>query len=94
MIVPETRGGHSNQHQKGGCSNYTGIGAQIKDSRTVVVTTATTTTTTMETSDTTKKWVINLSEAPLTQVQASLLACGPGFAVTPGIPLWGLHSGH
>ena len=30
-----------------------------------------------------KKWVINLSNTPLTQEQESLLAHGPNFAVTP-----------
>ena len=33
--------------------------------------------------------VINLSSSPLTQAQASLLAHGPGYAVTPKHPLYG-----
>ena len=89
MIVPENKGGSSNQHQQGGCSNPTGIGAQTKDLRTVTATTTTIETT--ETTTVTQKWVKNLSGVPLTQVQASLLAHGPGFAVTPpGIPLMGI----
>ena len=52
---------------------------------------ATTTTTTRDTADAIDKdkWVINLASAPLSQVQASLLAHGPGYAVTPKQPLYG-----
>ena len=35
------------------------------------------------------KWVINLSKSLLTQAQASLLAHGPGFTVTPRHPPYG-----
>ena len=51
----------------------------------------TTITTTIDTAEDKmeKKWVINLSSSPLTQVQASLLAHGPGYAVTPKHPLYG-----
>ena len=43
----------------------------------------------MDTTATTQKWVINLSGAPLTQVQVSLLAHGPGFTVIPRHPPYG-----
>ena len=53
--------------------------------------TTTTTTTTRDTAEDRreKKWVINLSSSPLTQAQASLLAHGPGYAVTPRHPPYG-----
>ena len=35
----------------------------------------------------TNKWVINLSQTPLTQVQESLLSKGPNFAIAPNNPL-------
>ena len=42
-----------------------------------------------ETSNITKKWVINLSSIPLTQEQESLLAPGPNFVVAPQRPPYG-----
>ena len=50
-----------------------------------------TTTTTRDTAEdkAKEKWVINLSSSPLTQAQASLLAHGPGYAVTPKHPPYG-----
>ena len=74
----------------GGCSNHTGIRAQRKDIRPVSAITSNVTTT-KETADTIDqgKWLTNLSRAPITQVQASLQAHGPGFAVTPSHPPYG-----
>ena len=92
-LCQKTKGGHSKQHP-GGCSNHTGIRAQKqnKESKTLpAVTSNLTTTTSRDTADGTDKdkWVINLSSAPLTQVQASLLPHGPGYAVTPQVStLW------
>ena len=34
----------------------------------------------------TKRWVVNLSQKPLTQAQEAVLAHGPNFAVTPRTP--------
>ena len=34
----------------------------------------------------TKRWVVNLSQQPLTQAQETVLAHGPNFAVTPKTP--------
>ena len=48
-------------------------------------TTAVATTTTIVQS----KWVKNLSKAPLTEAQMSLLAHGPNFAITPRSPSYG-----
>ena len=92
-LCQKTKGGHSNQHP-GGHSNHTGIRAQNKDVRTLPAVTSNLTTTTTTSRDTADaidkdKWVINLSRAPLTQVQASLLAHGPGYAVTPKHPPYG-----
>ena len=41
--------------------------------------------------DPSHKWVINLSSKPLTQAQMSLLAMGPNYAITPGIPQTRVH---
>ena len=92
---PTTRGGCSKH--PGGHSNHISTKAQIQDKEVRIlpaVTTNATTTTTTTTRDTAedkieKKWVINLSSSPLTQAQASLLAHGPGYAVTPKHPLYG-----
>ena len=43
---------------------------------------------TCKTDDHTKKWVINLSQTPLTPGQLSLLQKGPNFAITPKYPPW------
>ena len=40
-----------------------------------------------QTHNTNNKWVINLSDTPLTQAQESLLAKDPNFAVASKIPL-------
>ena len=72
---------------RGGRSNPTGIGAQIKDLRTVTAASKTTTIETTET--TTQKWVKNEPGVPLTQAQALLLTHGPGFEVTPRHPPYG-----
>ena len=93
---PKTRGGHSKQHL-GGHSNHTSTMAlnRSREARILpAVTPNTVTTTTTITSNTAEdkakeKWVINLSSSPLTQVQASLLAHGPGYAVTPQHPPYG-----
>ena len=81
-----------------GCSNPSSIEAPNRDREGRILpavtsnkTNLTTTTTTIDTAEDKmeKKWVINLSSSPLTQVQASLLAHGPGYAVTPKHPLYG-----
>ena len=83
------------QKTNGGHSNHTGIRAQNKDIRKLPAVTfnltKTTTTTSGDTADAIDKdkWVINLPRAPLTQVQASLLAHGPGFVVTSKHPPYG-----
>ena len=92
-MCQKTRGGCSNKDQ-GGHSNFIDTGAKRRVTRSTSVTTTnitTTTTTTRATSDNIdqSKWVINLSKALLTQAQASLLAHGPGFAVTPRHPPYG-----
>ena len=96
-LCQKTKGGCSKQHP-GGHSNYTGFRVQNKEVRTLpaatsnsTTTTTTTTTTSRDTADAIDKdkWVINLSSAPLTQVQASLLAHGPGYPVTPKHPPYG-----
>ena len=73
--------------------NYTGLKAHNKrnEARILPAVTANTTTTTRDTADSriNEKWVINLSSSPLTQAQASLLAHGPGYAVTPKHPPYG-----
>ena len=90
-LCQKTKGGCSKQHP-GGHSNHTGFRAQNNEVRTLPAVTsnsiATTTTTSRDTADAIdkEKWVINLSSAPLTQGQASLLAHGPGYAVTPKHP--------
>ena len=86
-MCQKTKGGHSKQHP-GDCSNQTGFRAQNNEVRTLPAVTSNsiaTTTTSRDTADAIDKdkWVINLSNAPLTQLQASLLAHGPGYAVTP-----------
>ena len=43
---------------------------------------------TCKTDDHIKKWVINLSKAPLTTGQLSLLQKGPNFGITPKYPPW------
>ena len=83
----KTKGCHSKQHP-GDHSNYTGTKAQNRNNEARIlpaVTSNTATTTTRDTADdkVNEKWVINLSSSPLTEVQASLLAHGPGYAVTP-----------
>ena len=69
----------------------TGAQRRVTRSTSVTTTNITTATTTKATSDKTdqSKWVINLSKALLTQAQASLLAYGPGFTVTPRYPTSG-----
>ena len=88
----KTKGGCSKQHP-GDHSNYTGLKAHNKrnEARILPAVTANTTTTTRDTADSriNEKWVINLSSSPLTQAQASLLAHGPGYAVTPKHPPYG-----
>ena len=91
---PTTSGGCSKQHP-GGHSNHNSIRAQHKDKEVRIlpavspirVTTTKTTTRDMTEYKSEDKWVINLSSSPLTQAQASLLAHGPGYAVTPRHPL-------
>ena len=89
----KTKGGHSKQHP-GDCSNYRGTKAQNRNNEARIlpaVTSNTAATTTRDTANekVNEKWVINLSSSPLTQAQASLLAHGPGFAVTPKHPPYG-----
>ena len=81
-LCQKTKGGCSKQHL-GGHSNHTGFRTQYNEVRTLPAVTYITTTTTTTPGDTAdvidkEKWVINLSSVPLTQVQASLLAHGPG----------------
>ena len=91
---PKTRAGCSKQHP-GGCSNHTCTEAQNRNKEARILPTVTpnrvTTTTTRDTAEdkAKEKWVINLSSSPLTQAQASLLAHGPGYAVTPKHPPYG-----
>ena len=95
-LCQKTKGGRSKQHP-GGHSNLSSTKALNKDREVRIlpaVTSNRTTTTTTTTRDTAedaseKKWVINLSSSPLTQAQASLLAHGPGYAVTPKHPPYG-----
>ena len=89
-LCQKTRVATQKQHQ-GGCLNHIGIRARNKDVRTLPAVTTyltTTTTTSRDTADAIDKdkWVINLSRAPLTEAQASLLAHRPGYAVTPKLP--------
>ena len=95
-LYQKTKGGHSKQPSSGH-SYHTGYRTQSKavnilpaatSSSGVIITTTTTTRDTAEDIDK-DKWVINLSSAPLLQAQASLLAHGPGYAVTPKHPLYG-----
>ena len=87
-----TKGGCSKQHP-GDHSNHTGSKAQntSNEIRILPAVTSKTTTTTRDTADgrVNEKWVLNLSSSPLTQAQASLLAHGPGYAVTPKHPPYG-----
>ena len=95
-LCQKTKGGHSKQHPSGR-SNLSSTEAQNKDKEGRILPavtlnrTTTTTTTTRDTAEDRReeKWVINLSSSPLTQVQASLLAHGPGYAVTPRHPPYG-----
>ena len=93
-LCQKTKGGCSKQ-PSGGRSYHTGYRTQSNALNILPVVTsnsvATTTTTTGDTADAIDKdkWVINLSSAPLSQVQASLLAYGPGYAVIPKHPPYG-----
>ena len=92
-LCQKTKGGCSNQYP-GGCSNLTGIRVQNKELRTLPAVSSNLTTTTTTSRDTADaidkdKLGINLSRAPLTQAQSSLLAHGPGYAVTPKHPPYG-----
>ena len=86
-LCQKTKGGCSKQHP-GGRSNHAGFRAQSNEVRTLPAVTSITTTTSTTSRDSAdvidkERWVINLSSAPMTQVQASLLAHVPGYAVTP-----------
>ena len=93
---PTTSSGCSKQHP-GGHSNHNRTRAQHKDKEVRIlpavspirVTTTKTTTKDMAEDKSEDTWVINLSSSLLTQSQASLLAHGPGYAVTPRHLLYG-----
>ena len=100
-LCQKIKGGRSKQ-LPGGRSNISSTEAPNKDKDkegnilpavTLNRTTKTTKTTTLirdtAEDEKEKKWVINLSSSPLTQAQASLLAHGPGYAVTPRHPPYG-----
>ena len=93
-LCQKTKGGCS-KHHPSGCSNLSSTEALNKDREVrilpAVTSNRTTTTTTRDTVEdkSEKKWVINLSSSPLTQAPASLLAHGPGYAVTPKHPPYG-----
>ena len=64
------RGGRSNQHGDHTCINTENLDISPADNS----------------SNTTNKWVINISSKPLTQAQEKLLAHGPNYAVVPKSP--------
>ena len=92
MILPENKGWPLKPALTGWPLkpySHWGTKKRIKCSTSNNTATTTTTVETTETTNATQKLVKNLSGVPLTQVQASLLAHGPGFAVTPRHPPYG-----
>ena len=68
---------HKNSIDKGGCSNMHGNHTSTSMNTTCI---------SLVHTNTTNKWVINISSKPLTKAQEKLLAQGPNFTVVPRSP--------